>query len=163
MAEVSSLPTGEDPLLVLQACAVVLGGRVLEGSRAASTAALRFGDGYVFQHLLVEPLSVTELADRLGVTQQAASQQVVSLEERGLVHRVADPSDGRRRLVELTALGHDAVEGARRSRAQVADELRQVLGDRRYRRLLRDLGDVSDHLGALAAMADRRLRPEAAR
>jgi len=80
---------------------------------------LRFGDGVVFQHLVEGRVTVTVLAERLGVTQQAASKAVADLERRGYVRRVADPADARARLVELTARGRGAVSGARRHRAAV--------------------------------------------
>lgn len=53
--------------------------------------------GYVFQHLSLGPLPVTELAGRLAITQQATSKAVADMETRGLVRRVNDPGDARGR------------------------------------------------------------------
>lgn len=152
-----------DVVLLLQACNAALGDRVLERSRERAGPQVRFNDGYVFQHLVPGPLPVGELAQRQGVSQQATSQQVADLERRGLVRRRADPTDARRRLVELSPRGRRAVEGAREARAEIVAELTGVLGERRMAALVAGLGAVSDHTGALARLASRSLRPEADR
>src|SRR3954453_19254409 len=86
-------------------------------------ADLRFADGFVFQHLVEGPVTIRVLAERLGVSQQAASKAVADLERRGYVKRTAAPADGRPRPVTLTARGDDAIAGARRHRAALAAEL----------------------------------------
>ena len=92
---------------------------------------LRFADGVVFQHLVPEPRTIGSLAERLGVTQQAASKAVADLERRGYVRRAADPGDGRARLVGLTERGEAAIEAGRRHRAAVQRELAARLGEER--------------------------------
>src|ERR1044072_2384751 len=79
----------------------------------------RFADGVVFQHLVDGPRSVTDLAARLGGTQQAPPKAVAGLEARGYVLRRPDPDDGRGRQVALTARGQGIVDAARRHRAAV--------------------------------------------
>lgn len=51
------------------------------------------------------PSSVGEIAERLGITHVSVSQSIRSLEKAGLVKLAADPHDGRRRLVGLSAAG----------------------------------------------------------
>lgn len=53
-------------------------------------------------------LSAGEIADRLVQTTGGTTKTIRRLETRGLVARVADPDDGRRSLIELTAAGLDA-------------------------------------------------------
>lgn len=48
--------------------------------------------------------SVGELATELGLTTGAVSRMVSRLEKGGFVRRVADPSDGRRVIVELVSI-----------------------------------------------------------
>lgn len=55
-------------------------------------------------------LSVTELADRLRVSLATASQLVTDLSELGLVHRVEDPADRRRTLVEVADVHRPMVD-----------------------------------------------------
>jgi DNA-binding MarR family transcriptional regulator len=52
---------------------------------------------------------LTVLAARAGMTHQSMGELVSVLEQRGYVERRSDPSDGRVRLVVLTARGRDAV------------------------------------------------------
>jgi DNA-binding MarR family transcriptional regulator len=119
---------------------------------------VRFADGFVFQHLVEGPVTIGVLAERLEVTQQAASKSVADLERRGYVARRPDPADARARLVALTERGHGAIEGARRHRAALGAELREKLGPRRVEAAGRLLDEVVLELGADAAVRGRRVR-----
>src|SRR5215469_7400579 len=55
------------------------------------------------------PLSLSSLAEAIGVDAPYATLIVDSLEERGLVERQPDPADRRRKLVSLTPAGREAV------------------------------------------------------
>jgi DNA-binding MarR family transcriptional regulator len=55
------------------------------------------------------PLSLSGLAEAVGVDAPYATLIVDSLEERGLVERQSDPADRRRKLVSLTPAGQAAV------------------------------------------------------
>ncbi|HEV2633849.1 MAG TPA: MarR family transcriptional regulator [Actinocrinis sp.] len=80
---------------------------------AAGYADLRPVHGLVFQQLHGAGLTSTELAERLGVTKQAAGQLVTDLEARGYLRREPHPHGGRWRLIVLTdkARGHLDVAG----------------------------------------------------
>lgn len=69
---------------------------------AAGYDDLRPVHGLVFQALRGDGATSSELAERLGVTKQAAGQIVDDLEKRGYVERRPHPAGGRRRLVVLT-------------------------------------------------------------
>jgi DNA-binding MarR family transcriptional regulator len=120
---------------------------------------LRFADGFVFQHLVPGPMAIGTLAERLGVTQQAASKAVADLERRGYVERTRDPADARARLVRLTARGDAAIDAGRRHRAALQAELTERLGPRRVETARRALADVVRELGAEASVRGRRVRP----
>jgi DNA-binding MarR family transcriptional regulator len=122
---------------------------------------IRFADGVVFQHLVEGPLTIGALAERLGVTQQAASKSVADLERRGYVARRPDPDDARARLVVLTDRGDAAIAGGRRHREAIAAELSERLGRRRVEGARRLLVDVVRDLGADSAVHGRRVRPPA--
>jgi DNA-binding MarR family transcriptional regulator len=120
---------------------------------------LRFADGVVFQHLVAGPRHIGSLAERLGVTQQAASKAVVDLERRGYVRREADPDDGRARRAALTDRGEAAIDAGRRHRAAVEAELAERLGPRRVEEARHTLVDVLEAFGGGAAVRGRRVRP----
>src|SRR5947209_19577182 len=69
---------------------------------AAGYADLRPVHGMAFQILRGRGATSSELAERLGVTKQAAGQIVDDLEKPGYVRRQPHPAGGRRRLVVLT-------------------------------------------------------------
>src|SRR5215468_2950668 len=83
------------------------------------------------------PQRITTMAAAEGVSQPSMTQLVQRLEQRGLVSRGSDPSDGRVALVSLTEEGR-AVLAARRQR-----------NARRIADLLADLPE--DDVGALAS------------
>jgi DNA-binding MarR family transcriptional regulator len=56
------------------------------------------------------PMSLSGLAEAVGVDAPYATLIVDTLEERGLVERQPDPADRRRKLVTLTATGSKAIE-----------------------------------------------------
>jgi DNA-binding MarR family transcriptional regulator len=60
--------------------------------------------------------SIGALALAERVRPQSMAQTVADLQEAGLIERRADPSDGRRTLIELTADGRAALERERRNR-----------------------------------------------
>ena len=64
------------------------------------------------------PLSLSGLAEAVGVDAPYATLIVDGLEERGLVERQPDPGDRRRKLVSLTPAGKEAVERVLRIQEQ---------------------------------------------
>ena len=66
---------------------------------------VRPGHGFALQALGPRPITASAMADRLGVSKQAAGKTVDVLTERGWVERIDDPEDARRRLVVLTPRG----------------------------------------------------------
>ncbi|GGL31114.1 MarR family winged helix-turn-helix transcriptional regulator [Planomonospora parontospora] len=122
---------------------------------------LRFNDGVVIQHLLRAPLSVTALARRMGITQQAASKAVTDMERRGLLTREPAPGDARTRLLRLTPHAAAAVEAARAHRAALDAELAERFGPDRIAETRAVLAAVLAHLDRDDAVRNRRVRPPA--
>lgn len=149
-----------DPVVLVAALDAVFRARVLDASRTAVTAPVRAGDGYLYQHLLVGPLTITELGHRLGVTQQRASAQVADLEARGFVRLDRDPDDARRRLVHLTGDAERVIEAARTERRAIAREVEALLGPTAWRSFRRSLERVAGDVGATAVVEGRRFAAE---
>ena len=118
---------------------------------------VRFNDGFVFQHLIPGPLGAAALAERMGVTQQAASKAIADLAGRGYVQR-ADAGDGRARPVELSDRGRAVVEAGRRHRAEIERELAERHGAERVEAARALLLDVLEASGAATAVRGRRVR-----
>ena len=54
----------------------------------------------------------TVLAERAAVSKQAIGELIDDLQDCGYVRRVADPSDGRAKLIQLTRKGHKLMDAA---------------------------------------------------
>lgn len=119
----------------------------------------RSADGVVFQHLVAGPKKIGELAEGLGVSQQATSKSVADLERRGYVTREPDPDDARARKVMLTARGEATIAAGRRHRAEIEAELTARFGERRLGAARRLLQETLEQFGADTTVRRRRVRP----
>lgn len=92
--------------------------RLVQELRASSVAAERRGglsgaQLFVLEQLAEAPAaSLNELAARTLTHQSSVSVVVSRLVKRGLVERVADSSDARRRVIELTPAGRTLLRSA---------------------------------------------------
>lgn len=89
---------------------------------------LRPSFGLVFRALDEEPLTLTGLAARLGVSKQAAAKVVAELLERGFVEQRAGADDRRTKALVLSMRGRSLVRAARGISGQVERRLRRALG-----------------------------------
>ncbi|WDF32745.1 MarR family transcriptional regulator [Arthrobacter agilis] len=81
-----------------------------------------------------EPIRVSRVAANLGIRVPSATEQIIKLEQAGLVSRGQDPTDSRAVLVQLTERGRSAWEDASRLRNErVATLLAQLDDDDRAR------------------------------
>ncbi|GAB2485626.1 MarR family winged helix-turn-helix transcriptional regulator [Nocardiopsis aegyptia] len=120
---------------------------------------LRMSHGYLFQHLIDGSPTIRDLAAALDMTQQGASKAVAELERLGYAERRPDPQDARIRRVALTPRGHEAVDAARRARAEMEERLRERLGAHGLDTARSLLGDLLDEFGGSEAVRRRRVRP----
>lgn len=97
------------------------------GLRASHTA--------LFPHLSAEGARGAELAKKLGVTKQAVSQLVTELEEWGVVEQIADPQDGRAKLVRFSKKGEQAMLQGLAVLNELEAELSDKIGKRRMQEL----------------------------
>ncbi|WP_116451625.1 MarR family winged helix-turn-helix transcriptional regulator [Blastococcus litoris] len=126
--------------------------RAMEGRVFAALAEAGFDDvspaqAQVFQRIAPEGSRLTDLAAQAGITKQSAGFLVDQLERAGYVERVADPADGRARLVRIAERGARSVEVSRRVVAEVEAEWTAHLGRERMallRDVLADLREITD-------------------
>jgi DNA-binding MarR family transcriptional regulator len=112
---------------------------VSAGVRARGFDDVRPAHGFAFSRLSAGGATITQLAEHLDVTRQAAAQFVDELAARGYVERRPHPLDARARLIVLTEKGWACTRAAE---AAIADTLRPweaVLGTKRLLALRDDL------------------------
>ena len=124
--------------------------RALVDGVSAGVQGRGFGDlrpahGFAFTRLSAGGATITELAEHLDVTRQAAAQLVDELVAKGYVERRPHPRDARARLIVLTDKGRACTRAAE---AAIADTLRSwesILGPDRLLALRDDLLRVAPH------------------
>jgi DNA-binding MarR family transcriptional regulator len=90
---------------------------------------------------------VTDLAEQARITKQSAAFLVEQLEAAGYVERVPDPTDGRARLVRLTARAQPVIRTADTEVRRVLAEWADHVGEARLEQMhqtLRDLREITD-------------------
>ena len=95
----------------------------------AGHAQMRPPFGFVIRALADAGLNLTELAERLGVTKQAAIKVVDEMEAYGFVERRPAPGDRRSKILGLTERGRGVSRAALATSHRIEDELRADLGD----------------------------------
>ncbi|MGY1631225.1 MarR family winged helix-turn-helix transcriptional regulator [Geodermatophilus sp. SYSU D01186] len=108
--------------------------RAMEARILAALAAAGFDDITAAQGRIAARIGrtgtrLTDLAEQALVTKQTAGHLVDQLEAAGYVRRVADPTDGRARLVQMADRGERVVALARRVEAEVEAEWTAYLGE----------------------------------
>jgi DNA-binding MarR family transcriptional regulator len=121
--------------------------RVFAGLAAAGFDDITPAQARVFQRIGPDGSRLTDLAAQAAITKQSAGFLVDQLERAEYVERVADPADGRARLVRIAERGARSVEASREIVAQVEAEWTAHLGERRMaqlRDILTDLREITD-------------------
>ena len=91
------------------------------------------------QALIAGGLRLSDLGTRLGITPSTLTRNLSRLEERGLVRKEADPTDGRAQRVVLTSAGFEAAHEVSRQERVFARSVLDRLPD----------GTVEETLGSL--------------
>lgn len=114
-------------------------GEFVQRLNSAGYADLRPVHGMMFQTLRESGATASELADRLGITKQAAGQMIDDLERRGYVERTVHPQGGRRKLVRLTPQARDHLDAAGKILHSLESELARDLDPDGVANLRREL------------------------
>lgn len=80
---------------------------------------------FTISHL--QPVSFTQLAERLKLTTGAVSQLVDGLSQAGLVERETDPDDRRKQCLRLTSQGHALLHSFEKHRRTQLESIMQNL------------------------------------
>lgn len=126
--------------------------------RALDGTGLRPAHGYLIQRLLTGPATATEIADHLGISQQAVSKALNELLTLGYV-APATTGDRRRRPMALTPAGHHAIDTARAERARIDARLRAALGPGTFETTMAALHTALDALDLTDRIRHRAAQP----
>lgn len=129
---------------MVQLVAATGGPRLRAAFAAAGLDGLRPAQAGALVPLAAGGLHASDLAERLGVTRQAVAQGVAELDRNGYVTRVANPTDARTRIIELTPRGRQALRVMRASALELEQRWEEILGARRLRDLRKTLQMLLD-------------------
>ena len=141
--------------------ALFLGQRVNELIRdrlmRAGFKNVRESHGYVLQHLIEGERSITALARRMGVTQQAASKTIAEMMRLGVLE--ANPAKDRRaKVIGISKRGWESIRFSRMARVQINRRLATIVGVQSYQEMKRDLIRCLTALGGVERIRSRRVR-----
>jgi DNA-binding MarR family transcriptional regulator len=105
----------------------------------------------VLGSVLDDPLSVADIARRIGVTRQSVQRVADDLVEQGLAEYLENPAHRRAKLLHPTDHGRDAVRRIGPSHAALAERLAEQVGENNLRDALNALDRLLDALPALAS------------
>lgn len=105
---------------------------------------LGFGDirpahGFMFKRIIPDGATGIELAEYLGITKQAVSKMVDSLEKSGYVMRKTHPTDKRGKVIVLTERGWLAVKAKDEILTEIEQRWIENIGAERIQMLKEDL------------------------
>ncbi|WP_067541526.1 MarR family winged helix-turn-helix transcriptional regulator [Nocardia crassostreae] len=133
---------------LLTAAARTLAAELDAGIAAAGFDDVRAAHAPVFQVIDPDGTRLTVLAERAGMTKQAMGELVRYLGTRGYVETVADPSDGRARLIRLTAAGWAVAEAGLAIVARFDEHLDAIVGRAEVQRLRKTLHAIIGGAGS---------------
>jgi DNA-binding MarR family transcriptional regulator len=123
--------TDSDPDLavLIVGAARVVADRLGQAVEHAGIDDMRTPFGFVIRALADRDRTLTELADLLGVSKQAAIKVVDEMEARGFLSRHSYPDDRRVKVLRLTDKGRKVRRTALAASRAMERELRRELGD----------------------------------
>jgi DNA-binding MarR family transcriptional regulator len=154
--------TEPDFAILLTAANRCVADRLLAAVALAGGEAMRPSFGFVLRAVAAEEPTVSQLAELLGVTKQAASRLADDMVSAGFLDRGDDPNDRRRSPLRLTVLG-DAIRVRALAESQaMEDELRGQFGDGPVAQLRIVLSDFVIRHGGGQELAGKRSRAPSA-
>lgn len=119
---------------------------VVRGDGSASLEGIRPAHLQVFGTIKASGTRLTDLASWSGLSLSAMAELVDGLEQLGYLERRPDPSDGRAKLICLTASGWQAIREGRRLIAAIEVDWAGAFGEEAFEALCRELQRLLDAL-----------------
>jgi len=124
--------------LLLRASRIV-NRHVVAGVQARGYSGLRSTHTTLLSNIDLAGSSVTEAAERAGITKQAMGRLAAELEETGYIQIEADPKDARVRVLRLTAEGSKLMLDSLDVMAELEQRYASMIGGKRLTAILRGL------------------------
>ena len=102
------------------------------------------------------PVDPTTIAYRACLLAPSLTRILKTLTKRGFVETINDPHDGRRVLVKLTKSGHSFVKGVAPESAKVFKELREIVGEKNWKELVKLLIEVREYINIATAQKNNK-------
>jgi len=118
----------------------------LQRARALGHTRLRPAHARLMVWIDWEGTRSTDIARAQDISKNAVGQLVTELEEMGYVERVADPSDGRAKIVRYTDAGMALLSDSLAIGSQLDAEIAAILGAERMAQLRSLLAEIFHHL-----------------
>jgi DNA-binding MarR family transcriptional regulator len=131
---------------------------VMERMKESGFEGVRERHGFVIQHLIERERTITQLAERMEVTQQAASKTVAEMIKAGALEMVRNRDDRRTRVIRLSKRAQEAVRVSRRERQKLERRLIAVVGKDSYVTAQKTLRRCLEAFGGLDRVESRRVR-----
>jgi DNA-binding MarR family transcriptional regulator len=138
-----------DLAILVVGAARVVADRLNEAVEDAGIDDMRTPFGFVIRALADRDRTLTEVADLLGVSKQAAIKVVDEMEARGFLERHPDRDDRRVKVLRLTDKGRKVRGTALTASRAMERELREQLGDAEVDGLRHGLDALLARHGAL--------------
>jgi DNA-binding MarR family transcriptional regulator len=116
--------------------------RLHERLAARGWSGIRPAYGFVLLATRAGPLTPTALADKLGVSKQAASKLADALVSDGLLLRSVDGNDGRQRTLTIAPLGHELLAAVEAIYRELEAEIAAMIGPDRLSSIRNDLDTI---------------------
>jgi DNA-binding MarR family transcriptional regulator len=116
-------------------CSRLWNEQAIERVQARRDAGIRMAHTRLFPHIDLEGTRPSTIAERAGITRQAAGKLLHEMEALGLVEWIEDPSDRRASLVRYSAAGREGLLEGLALLRQMERELATGLGEQRMQTL----------------------------
>jgi DNA-binding MarR family transcriptional regulator len=145
-----------DLAIIIVGAARVIADHLGDAVAGAGIGDMRATFGYVIRALADNDRTLTELAEVLGVSKQAAIKVVDEMQARGFLTREPHPTDRRVKVLRLTDKAHAVRRTALAASRKLERDLRRRLGDTEVDAMRHGLlALLATHDGLDAALAGR--------
>lgn len=101
--------------------------------------------GNLMQHIPVTGIAQAALVKNSGLSKQAIQQLLDDLESDGVINRISDKEDSRRKIVVLSSRGTQAFKAANKIKKELEAEYRDLLGSAALTNLKQALAKIIEH------------------